>query len=166
MDIVKSSRHQKIIGNFGESLICNWLSRSGFEVAIVDHTGIDIVAYDPATQQRLGITVKSRTRTAGKEDQSVNLYDEIDYKKFLDACEFFACKPWIGVYVEGTLRSDVFLTSLQNYEKNYGRDVKIKAWKMTSKYRERYEKDSRIKHIRIDFHTTNWDFKELEGHEA
>jgi hypothetical protein len=77
MDIVKSSRHQKIIGNFGESLICNWLSRSGFEVAIVDHTGIDIVAYDPATRQRLGITVKSRTRTAGKEDQSVNLYDRL-----------------------------------------------------------------------------------------
>ena len=47
MEIIKSPRHQKIIGNFGESLICNWLSRSGFEVAVVDHTGIDIVAYNP-----------------------------------------------------------------------------------------------------------------------
>lgn len=43
MEIVKSSRHSKIIGDFGENLICNWLSRSGFEVSIVDHTGIDIL---------------------------------------------------------------------------------------------------------------------------
>jgi hypothetical protein len=45
MKIVKSSRHQKIIGNLGEDLLCNWLSRSGFEVTVVDHTGIDVVAY-------------------------------------------------------------------------------------------------------------------------
>jgi len=47
MEIEKSTRHQKIIGDFGENLICNWLSRSGFEVSIVDHTGIDIIAYNP-----------------------------------------------------------------------------------------------------------------------
>ena len=47
LSVDKSSRHQKIIGDFGEHLICNWLSRSGFEVTIVDHTGIDIVAYNP-----------------------------------------------------------------------------------------------------------------------
>ena len=44
--IRKSPRHSKIIGDFGELKICNWLSRSGFEIALVDHTGIDIVAYD------------------------------------------------------------------------------------------------------------------------
>jgi len=35
METVKSSSHQKIIGKFGENLICNWLSRSGFEVTII-----------------------------------------------------------------------------------------------------------------------------------
>ena len=59
--IVKGTRHQKIIGGFGELLLCNWLSRSGFEVAVVDHTGIDIIAYEPHSQKRLGITVKSRS---------------------------------------------------------------------------------------------------------
>jgi hypothetical protein len=38
-EIDKSSRHSKIIGEFGEPFLCNWLSRSGFEVAVVDHTG-------------------------------------------------------------------------------------------------------------------------------
>jgi len=51
MEIIKSSRHQKIIGNFGEQLICNMLSRTGFEVTIVDHTGIDIIAYNPKTKR-------------------------------------------------------------------------------------------------------------------
>lgn len=40
--IKKSTRHQHIIGKYGEYLVCNWLSRSGFEVGIVDHTGIDM----------------------------------------------------------------------------------------------------------------------------
>ncbi len=61
MRILKSSKHQKIIGDFGERLVCNWLSRSGFEVIVVDHTGIDLIAYHPTSRQRLGITVKSRT---------------------------------------------------------------------------------------------------------
>ena len=73
MDIIKSSRHQKIIGDFGESIICNWLSRSGFEVTVVDHTGIDIIAFNPSTNERLGITVKSRTRKPSTEQESVNL---------------------------------------------------------------------------------------------
>lgn len=43
-DIYKSTRHQKIFGDFGEHIVCNWLSRSGFEETIADHTGIDIIA--------------------------------------------------------------------------------------------------------------------------
>jgi hypothetical protein len=64
MEITKGNRFAKIIGNFGESAVCNWLSRSGFDVALVDHTGIDIVAYRPVTGERLGISVKARTRRA------------------------------------------------------------------------------------------------------
>src|SRR5512139_4061562 len=100
MDIVKSSRHQKVIGKFGEFIICNLLSRSGFEVTIVDHTGIDVVAYHPATEKRIGITIKSRTRVVGLEDDSVNLFSyqngKNDREKTLSACKSFACEPWIG----------------------------------------------------------------------
>ena len=162
MEIIKSSRHQKIIGNFGESLICNWLSRSGFEVALVDHTGIDVVAYNPLTKQRLGITVKSRTRDVGKEEESVNIFSyqkvKSDREKLLDACEAFACEPWIAVYVETSEYADVYLTSLENYDKTY-RSEKAKAfdtWKMTKRYKELYKQDPNVKHIRIEFHVTNW----------
>ncbi len=162
MEITRSSRHQKIIGDFGENMICNWLSRSGFEVTLVDHTGIDIVAYNPSTNQRLGITVKSRTRNIGKEDGSVNIFfnRKGDRQRLLSACEFFACAPWIAVYVETSESADIYLTSLKNYDEKYrGREGKaIDDWKMKKKDKERYEKDANIKHIKIEFHATNWDW--------
>ncbi len=163
MEIIKSSRHQKIIGDFGEHLICNWLSRSGFEVTIVDHTGIDLIAYHPPSQRRLGITVKSRTRTAGYEDESINIFSRRrnDRRKVLDACQAFACEPWIAIYVETADYADLYLTSLENYDRKYrgNKEKIINDWKMNAKHRKRYEEDPCVKHIRIDFRPTNWSWE-------
>ena len=161
MDIAKSTRHQKIIGGFGEQVICNWLSRSGFEVATVDHTGIDIIAYDPRSRQRLGLTVKSRTRSLGAENSSVNVFSyqngKDDRSKVLAACRAFGCEPWIAVYVEATDRADVFMTSLANYDAKYRRTGRaIDDWKMGPKHRESYALDSAVKHIGIVFDGGNW----------
>ena len=164
LGIIKSSRHQKIIGDFGENLICNWLSRSGFEVTLVDHTGLDVIAYNPSTHQRLGITVKSRTRNIGKEKTKVNIFNYQNGKtprqKLLRACEAFACEPWIAVYVETAKFADVYLTSLENYDAKYrGREGRtIDDWKMRKKHLELYRTDPDVKHIRIEFHATNWNW--------
>lgn len=156
IEIRKSSRHPKIIGDFGENLICNWLSRSGFEVSIVDHTGIDIVAYNTKAKKRLGITVKSRTRTPGREKESVNLFDEEAREKLLNACEYFGCEAWIGVYVETTDYADVFLTSLVNYDSKYRRPRQTDDWKMGSKHIEDYDSDKNVMHLCIKFEPENW----------
>ena len=162
MEINKSSRHQKIIGDFGEHLICNLLSRSGFEVTIINHTGIDLIAYHKSTQQRLGISVKSRTRTAGTEDDSINLFsyngNKNDRQKVLDACKAFACEPWIAIYVETTKYAEVYITSIDNYDKKYrGKQGKaVDNWKMNAYYKNKYEGDAFVKHIRLDFFSTNW----------
>lgn len=160
MGINKSSRHQKLIGIFGEYLICNWLSRSGFEVVLVDHTGIDIIAYIPSKNQRLGITVKSRTRNIGTEEVHVIIFrkQKDDLQKLINACEAFACEPWIAVYVETEKFADVYLTSLENYHAKYrGKEGKATDdWKMGEKYKKLYDNDLEVKHIKIDFHYTNW----------
>ena len=44
MAFVKSTRHAKITGDFGEAAVLYYLSSSGFECARVDHTGIDLIA--------------------------------------------------------------------------------------------------------------------------
>lgn len=161
MEISKSTMHQKIIGNLGEYVICNWLSRSGFEVTLVDHTGIDIVAFNPVTRERLGITVKSRTRQLGTEKSSVNIFSyqrgKNDRQKVLQACEAFACKPWVAVYVETTDKADIYLTSLENYDQKYRRVGRaIDDWKMNPKDREAYASDPLVKHINLKFEELNW----------
>ncbi len=162
MEIEKSTRHAKIIGDFGEMILMNWLSRSGFEVVHVDHTGIDIVAYNLRTKERLGITVKSRTRTSGKEEDSVNVFsyqnNNDDRRKVTDACDAFGCIPWIAVYIEAKESADLYLTSLKNYDDKYRtrEGKKIDDWKMNKKYMELYGTDSEVRHIRINFVMSNW----------
>jgi hypothetical protein len=48
MKINKSTRHAKIAGDFGETIILCWLSKFGFECAPVDHTSIDIMLWGQA----------------------------------------------------------------------------------------------------------------------
>jgi hypothetical protein len=164
MEIEKSSRHQHIIGKFGEYMLCNWLSRSRFEVAIVDHTGLDLVAFNPRTEQRIGITVKSRTRSIGTETTSVNLFSyrkgKDDRQRLLEACYSFGCEPWIAIYVETKNFADLYLTSLDNYDKRYRTKVgrAVDTWGMASKHRTLYGEDKEVKHIKIDFHQQNWDW--------
>ena len=164
LEIQKSSRHQKIIGNFGEALLCNWLSRSGFEVAIVDHTGIDIVAYHPTLKKRLGITVKSRTRTKRVKGDSVNIFSyqrgKNDREKVLRACEAFGCEPWIAIYVEWEQEADLFLLSLIHYDERYrGKEGRaMDYWKMGKKSLEEYEKDQEVRHIHMSFSSSSWNW--------
>ncbi len=152
-DIIKSTRHQKIIGNYGESLICNWLSRSNYEVSVIDHTGIDIIGYNRKTGARLGITVKSRTRLRGTEKTSITIFkDNKSEKKVKDACKAFACEPWIGIYMEAAKEADIYLTSLKNYNSKYRKLGNTTGeWKMSGGFKEKYEKDSNVIHIHITF---------------
>ena len=64
MDNAKGTRRSKVIGEFGEAFCSNWLSRSDFEVTIVDHSGLDIIAYRTPTLDFAGgkPTASSRRR--------------------------------------------------------------------------------------------------------
>lgn len=162
MEIDKSTRHQKIIGDLGEIVVCNWFSRSGFEVTIGDHTGIDILAYNPKSAQRLGVSVKSRTRDRSKENEPVNIFsyqkEKNDRQKVINACTAFACEPWLAVYVECTLCADLYLLSLKHYDTYYKGDKerKIDDWKMNEQNKEAYDKDPEVQHIHMAFSANGW----------
>jgi len=161
MDIEKSTRHSKIVGNFGEQFVANWLSRSGWEVALVDHTGIDIVAFDSKNpDKRIGITVKSRTRDAGTENSPVYILKKNngDRKKVMATCKGFACEPWVAVYVETDNKSDLYLTSLAHYDMAY-RGTCAKAtddWKMTDTDQHKYKSDPEVHHLHNEITESNW----------
>ena len=96
----KSSRHAKITGDFGEALVLYWLSRSGFECARVDHTGIDLIAKRPRSEERLGVSVKTRSRSPGTETDSVNIGRPDDFAKVAAACSAFQCVPYFAIVVD------------------------------------------------------------------
>lgn len=156
--ITKSTRHSEIVGKFGEYAVCNWLSRCGFEVCVVNHTGLDIIAYDLKSKHRLGITVKSRTRKSGKESDSVNVFKRKDREKLEIACKSFGCKPWLAIYVECGKIADMYLTSLANYDDNYKskKAPAIETWSMNKGPRKAYASDPNVYHIHFDFNLQKW----------
>ena len=164
MDIEKGTRHSKIIGNFGEVILLNWLSRSGFDVCLADQTGLDVIAYHTKSKKRLGFTVKSRTRDNGKKESSVNIFsyqkEKDDRQKLLDTCKAFACEPWIAVYVETQDYADLYLTSLKHYDAKYKSKDRgaIDDWKMGERYTKEYAGDPEVRHIHTTFQTTNWEW--------
>jgi len=158
--IERTARYQKIVGSVGEYLVCQKLSRSGFDVCLVDHTGVDVIAYHRKTKRRLGITIKSRTRIIGKETGSVYIFREHngDHEKLLAACKAFRCRPWTAVYAEYDEGADLFLTSLANYDKKYRLKERraVDAWKTTDKLKREYGIDREVRHIRFEFEAKNW----------
>lgn len=144
------------VGRFGEHLVSYWLARSGYEVAIIDYTGIDVIARDPESKNLLGITVKTRLRTKGKAT-SVALFKGNDRDKVNVVCKAFNCQPWLAVYVECEDTADLYLTSLKHYDKHYRRKgLKKEAWYMTADDRRKYNRDQFVKHVAITFDHLGW----------
>src|SRR5258708_29820396 len=95
----KSTRHSKITGDFAEMLVLYWLSKSGYECARVDHTGIDVIACSKDGSERMGISVKARSRYDGTEQVSVNLPPD-GFEKARQACVSFGCIPYYAIVVD------------------------------------------------------------------
>lgn len=147
----KSSRHSKITGNFGEALILYWLSKRGFECADVDHTGIDLIARRPSSEEVLGISVKCRSRNEGTEETGVNLLHKDD-EKVEAACRAFQCVPYIAVVVDQGDNVRGYLTSLRHLRTEYPGQ----QWRMSSSMIQRYRTDPNIDYFELASAGGNW----------
>ena len=147
----KSSRHSKITGNFGEALILYWLSKRGFECAHVDHTGIDLIARRPASEEVLGISVKCRSRNEGTEDAAVNLLHK-HFEKVESACRAFHCVPYVAVVVDQGDSVRGYLTSLRHVQEEYPGQ----SWRMSPAMVERYRSDAKIDYFELASRAGNW----------
>ncbi|HEX9883122.1 MAG TPA: hypothetical protein VGA79_04070 [Desulfobaccales bacterium] len=155
MKVEKSSRHSKITGNFAEGLILYWLSKYGFECALVDHVGVDIIARNPLTQELMGISVKSRSRSTGKEGQYVHISND-HFEKIEEACRAFACVPYLAVVVDEGTEIHAFITSMAHFLFLFPRRETAAGWKMNRTWLDHYEKDPEIKYFRFRHETINW----------
>jgi hypothetical protein len=155
MKIAKSSRHSKIAGDFGEALVLYWLSKHGFECAKVDHTGIDLIAVNPRTQERMGVSVKSRTRAAGKEGEVVNLPAD-DFDKIDAACKAFGCQPYFAVVVDAGGKVRVFIASVADTLRLCPRTASGSGWKMTPAHLAKYAADPGVMGFELKAEAGRW----------
>ena len=152
----KSSRHAKITGDFGEALVLYWLSRSGFECASVDHTGIDLIAKRPRSDERLGISVKTRSRLPGKEAESVNIGRPAEFAKVEAACSAFQCVPYFAIVVDAAQRVSVYLVSKPHLEHLYPGRPGLLSWSMTPGWVKKYLADPRIQSVEFSTNSEFW----------
>lgn len=155
MKVNKSSRHSKITGNFAENLVLYWLSKYGFECANVDHTGIDIIARNPHTKEVMGISVKSRSRNAGKEGTYVSIPND-NFDKVKNACDAFNCKPYFAIVVDENEKIMVFILPMSYLLKLFPKGNRVCAWKMNKFHLLQYYKDRKIMIFEFTYQARNW----------
>lgn len=140
----KSSRHSKIAGDFAEMLVLYWLSKSGYECARIDHTGIDLIA---ARQDgtRMGISVQCRSRAPGTENTDVNLHE---FEKARVACRPFGFVPYSAIVVDRAGTVSCYLLSLDHLEEIAG-GASTRTWPMNDKFLEKCLADPKIAHFKL-----------------
>lgn len=156
MKIKKSSRHSKITGDFSEHLVLYWLSKYGFECARVDHTGIDLIACNPKTKERMGISVKSRCRCEGKEGQGVRI-DVKGMKSAMNACDVFGCKPFLAIVVDAGDRMRCFILPFGKFYELYPQAKKRNVnWSMREKRLAKYDRIPDVKRFVLKSEEGHW----------
>ncbi len=155
MELSKSSRHSKITGDFAEHLVLYWLSKYGFECAKIDHTGIDLIAKNPATNELLGISVKSRSRNKGTEKTHLSIKNS-HFAKVEEACKAFGCVPYFALVIDANTKIRAFLLSKEELEKISPQGKTASSWKMRSKNIEAYLNNPNIKIFELDHHIYRW----------
>lgn len=152
--ISKSSRHSKITGDFAEGLVLYWLSKHGFECARVDHTGMDLIARNPHTDELMGISVKSRSRNVGTE-RSVVRIERDNIEKLGAACKAFGCAPYFAVVVDAGQSIQCFVVT-SNYLAKQSGEKKDLYWGMSHKHMTQYQTDYEVIMFEFQSKTVRW----------
>jgi Holliday junction resolvase-like predicted endonuclease len=159
LEIKKSSRHSDIAGRFGENLILYWLSKYGFESCNINHTGIDIIASNSTTKERMGISVKCRSREEGKKSeisinkQQLNLMDI--------ACEAFGCTAYFAFVIDTSEKIQIFILKKEKFLQ-LSPSTTYCGWKMAEKHVEKYKNDKDIKITEFHYKNHSWFENKIE----
>jgi hypothetical protein len=162
-DNLKGERHSKITGTFNENLLLYFLSKTQYEPVLVDYTGIDIVAYNKATKRRLGISVKSRSKTMERPKSEGLTINATEYEKINRSCVFFDCEPWICFIIDRPIdnsQGEIFLFLFPlDVALEYYPGFKTKkqvSFTLIEKKMNSYNNDERILKMNFNYSNTHW----------
>ncbi|MCC6572732.1 MAG: hypothetical protein IT462_02980 [Planctomycetes bacterium] len=136
-------------------MVLYWLSWHGYECARIDHVGIDLIARN-TSGERMGISVKCRSRYEGTESVSINLPTD-GFEKAQDACDNFGLSPYYAIVVHGGGCIRCFVVSLPHLLELVGGKVGgMRYWQMTDKSLEQYRQDQDIEEFQFDAVFDSW----------
>ncbi|MGG1400195.1 hypothetical protein ABE288_20585 [Bacillus salipaludis] len=143
-----SSNHHQITGEFGEYLVLYWLSKNGYECVHARHVGIDIIASKGGN--RIGISVKSRSRKEGKSFNSLTINKPTEQiEKVKEACFQFDCEEYFAFVFDQLDTIKVVVTPLKVIEDCYTISTKSSQdWNII-----KFEKDSRTSVFEFEWKT-------------
>ena len=113
------------------------------------------IAFNPHTNERMGISVKSRTRTAGAEKEFVKLPAD-DFDKIEAACKAFACQPYFAVVVDAGETIRVFIVSVIHTLQIYPRTAAGSGWRMTPGHLAKYALDPDVMTFELHVKDGRW----------
>ncbi|KAA9007277.1 hypothetical protein F4V43_01975 [Paenibacillus spiritus] len=155
----KSARHSKVTGDYGEYLVLYYLSREGFSVAHVDQIGLDIVGRNNATNELIGISVKTRS---GKQPSFLVSKDLEKEKKNIEyASNIFGCKPYYAFVMDyiderNNQKMIIYIVKAERVYSSQKSDTLGLSWSMSKKKMKEYRIDSSIIKIEINHEIINW----------
>lgn len=160
IDKVKTKFLTQEIGRVGEAITRYWLARSGYlpinlNFENANFPGIDILASNNVLGKKIGVTVKTRLRPEGQEDESVFVFmkEKRDLEKAKESCWSLGAELWIAVYVEDASGAVLYMTSEANYTEKYrSPTARDGDWKMTPRWRELYKQDPGV--LTVEFKIT------------
>jgi hypothetical protein len=121
----------------------------------VDHTGIDLIAANPDTKERMGISVKSRTRLTGTENTCVNL-KAADFNKIKFACEVFGCQPYLAIVIEAGDMIRVFIAPISRALYYCPPIAAGSYWKMSPAFLNKYAADKEVMTFELQIKHGRW----------
>ena len=154
MQITKSTRHSKITGDFAEALVLYWLSKYGCECARVDHTGLDLIARNPITDELMGISVKARSRNTGTEETQIKI-ERSNIDKLNVACKAFGCNPHFAIVIDAGESIVCFITTSQRLIDLSGTRKHL-GLSLRRKDLDQYRNDPEIISFQFQSETVRW----------
>lgn len=90
-ETMRFTRAPHLLGEFGEGLVTYLLIRHGYEIAVVNHVGADLIA--EKSNQRFAVSVKTRLFRTGSRESRNFVIDKLHLAKLHSFATRFDMRP-------------------------------------------------------------------------
>ena len=143
------SRAPKQLGDFGEALVNYDFIRKGYQVAVVDHVGADLICIKKESEKRYkryAVSVKTRWFKPGSTESKMFNIENNHLEKLEDFSEWFNLEPLFSLLVclSDSQKLVLFTLKVSDIGKICNKTQSGYSLKFSDKYIEQLKNDPRV----------------------